>query len=454
MEAESSAQPGQRGSRWLIAIVFVSLVLRIVLLLVRGADLQTDPDAYIGHAQTLLTSGSFCVPETDQPTAFRPPAYPMLLAGFGAIGIKLTSVAAIINLIGSAVLIICSWWMARVVGLRGIWPPICAAAVGIDPLLLRYSVLPMTEIVSGAFLSVAILQTLKLCYETSDQSGKLPGIRSAVAAGICFGLGGLCRPILFVACAVITVILAGQFVVGRLFKRSVDDRHAGGMVVLPALVAGLILLPWIIRNAVQFDHFIPATTHGGYTLLLGNNPVFYNEVVMAPGNPRWDGDSLEQWQQKLVADLAADGIAPGEVAADAWHYAKAKRNISDNPAAFGKSVLLRLKRFGAIRPSAQPAGGGRIVSWFAAVFYGAIWIGLLTCGYLWLIHRQPRVQILFGAILSFLIMHSFYWTNTRMRAPLTAIIVVLSAVGWRYLVEVIGRRTVRSSGEISSLQNK
>lgn len=454
MEAESSDRPGQRGSRWLIAIVFVSLVLRIVLLLVRGADLQTDPDAYIGHAETLLTSGSYCVPGTDRPTAFRPPVYPILLAGFGAVGIELSSAVAIINLIASAVLIICAWWMARVVGLRGVWPPICAAAVGLDPLLLRYSVLPMTEIVSGAFLSVAILQMLKLCYESrggSEPAGKLTGMRSAVSAGICFGVGGLCRPILFVTCAVITLILAGQFVIGRLLKMSLNGKRGRSVVVLPALIAGLILLPWVIRNAVQFDDFIPATTHGGYTLLLGNNPVFYDEVVNAPGNPAWIGDSLGQWQEKLVEQLNADGVDPAdEVATDAWHYDRAIRHIGNDPTAFGKSVLLRWRRLGAIRPSVQQASGGSVMGLFAKILYGVVWVGLLTCAYLWIIHHQPRVQILFGAVLSFLIMHSFYWTNTRMRAPLTAVIIVLSAVGWRYLVESIEKRIGRSRSEIST----
>ena len=454
MEAEPSDRPGQRGSRWLIAIVVVSLVLRLILLLVRGADLQTDPDAYIGHAETLLTSGSYCVPGTDRPTAFRPPIYPVLLAGFGAAGVKLSSAAAIINLVASAVFIICAWWIARVVGLRGVWPPICAAAVGIDPLLLRYSVLPMTEIVSGAFLSVAILQMMKLCYEShggSEPSGNLPGMRSAVSAGICFGVGGLCRPILFVTCAVITLILAGQFVIGRLSKKSLNGKHGGGVVVLPALIAAMILLPWVIRNAVQFNHFIPATTHGGYTLLLGNNPIFYDQVVNAPGNPAWAGDSLGQWQEKLAAQLSADGVdAADEVAADAWHYDRAIRHIGNDPTAFGKSVLLRWKRLGATRPSVQQVSGGRVMGWFATILYSIVWIGLLTSGYLWVIHHQPRVQILFGAVLSFVMMHSFYWTNTRMRAPLTAVIIVLSAVGWRYLVESIEKRTGRSRSESST----
>ena len=42
--------------------------------------------------------------------------------------------------------------------------------------------------------------------------------------------------------------------------------------------------------------------------------------------------------------------------------------------------------------------------------------------------------LLWLAVLSFLIIHTFYWTNARMRAPLTAVIVVLSVSGWRPLI--------------------
>ena len=38
------------------------------------------------------------------------------------------------------------------------------------------------------------------------------------------------------------------------------------------------------------------TTHGGYTLHLANNPVFYGEVVRGPAGAVWDGGSLWRWQ--------------------------------------------------------------------------------------------------------------------------------------------------------------
>lgn len=441
--SESVAQPTQRESRRLIAIVFVAIVLRVVLILVRGADLRTDPDAYVAHAQALLDTGSFCVPGTEQPTAFRPPVYAVVLAAFGYFGFKFSTAAALVNLFSTAVVIIATWWTARVVGLRNMWPTVCASAVALDPMLLRYTVLPMTELLCAAFLSVAILQTLKLWY---DQQADRTGLQSAIGAGLCFGLGGLCRPIIFLVCAVVTVVMAVQFVIQR--YRGQGDmqnplvRKPNGLFVVPAMVAGLVLLPWIIRNAVQFNEFVPATTHGGYTLLLANNPVFYDEVVMASGHPTWQAASLDNWQQQLQRDQAADGIdRDSEVAVDKWNYARASRNISENPSLFFRSMLFRWQRFWAVQPTIST--GGTIVSWMTALWYSVAWLGLLCVTWLWLIRRQTRVHLMFWTLLSFFVVHSFYWTNARMRAPLTAVIYVLAGIGWHFLWQEIKNRTDR-----------
>lgn len=431
-------QPTQRESRQLIGIVFVAIMLRIVVLLFQGADLNTDPDAYVAHARTLLDTGSVCVPGTDRPTAFRPPVYAIVLAAFGFFGMKFSTAAAVVNLSSTVVVVIATWWLARIVGLRQLWPTICASAVALDPMLLRYSVLPMTELLSAALLSVAILQTLKLRY---NQQTPQASLKSAIAAGLCFGFGGLCRPIIFLVCAVITCVMAAQYIIHRYHHRNRTPKSSSvsGLFVLPAIIAGLILIPWVVRNAVQFNHFVPATTHGGYTLLLGNNPVFYNEVVMAPGGSTWQATSLETWQLQLQHEQTVDGIdRADEVAVDKWNYAIASRNISESPELFYKSVLLRWKRFWALKPSIQTSG--RLLGWATALWYGLAWLGLLACTYVWLVHRQARVQLLFWTLLSFLVVHAFYWTNARMRAPLSAVIFVLAGIGWQFLSQTIANK--------------
>jgi len=73
-------------------------------------------------------------------------------------------------------------------------------------------------------------------------------------------------------------------------------------------------------------------------------------------------------------------------------------------------------------------------------FYAVLWIGLLGS----LILRRSRtrtdcVRLLWAAILSFLLLHTFYWTNTRMRAPLTGAFAVLAVAGWREWLALLRR---------------
>ncbi|MCP4784272.1 MAG: hypothetical protein GY878_12025 [Fuerstiella sp.] len=475
--------PTPLESRWLIALVFTGITLRLLVLVFRGDDLNTDPDVYVGIAQTIVAGNGICVPGSDRPTAFRPPVYPLLLAALNLTGLKLTHAAGLINLVSGAVVIIGAWWMAREVGLPGRWPVLAAAAAALDPLLLRYSVLPMTECISAGLLTVAMLQIVKLFSEQSastansadswprltclnsrtaaptshnrfrqsvDCSNTTPRMKTAIVAGLCFGLAGLCRPVGLVMCAAMTLSLLlaatlrqagatrGHSVTSAAGKaRSTGLAGRAYLAVLPAVVAGVVVLPWIVRNAVQFGHFIPATTHGGYTLLLGNNPSFYREVVSAKGQPAWHGESLDRWQQEVLADMLADGVEPADdVAIDAWNYDRAVQNIRQQPGLFLQSCLLRWKRFWALQPSVTETELPLLTATAVAIWYSVMWSGLVGSLFCADIRRSGHIQLLWLAILSFLLVHTFYWTNTRMRAPLTGIIVVLSAVGW----EAICRR--------------
>ena len=446
-------RPTQRESRWLIALVCIGIALRIILMMVRGADLKTDPDGYVAHAETLLQIGSYCVPNSERPTAFRPPLYPVLLAGLRLVGLKANVAVALINLVSTALLIIATWWMARVVGLRRRWPNIAAAAVGLDPLLIRYSVLPMTETISAAFLAVGLLKMCRLWMALSDDSStdnsqsdasldnkehfvESP-LRSAVVAGLCFGLGGLCRPVILLTCAVVSAVTLARTVLLRdRIKDSATRRRNFGLSFVPAVVAASILMPWGVRNAVVFQHFIPATTHGGYTLLLANNPVFYHEVVQQPGQPAWQGESLDNWQQQMIGQMREEGIPlDSETATDNWQYQQAMRYINLDRVGFLQSVVLRWKRFWALRPSTDQTRSPAVFSTLSAIWYGLIFAGLAVSLLLCMIRQVTNIHLLWSSILSFLLLHTFYWTNTRMRAPLAAVLVILSVIGWHFIYE-------------------
>ncbi len=113
-----------------------------------------------------------------------------------------------------------------------------------------------------------------------------------------------------------------------------------------------MLAPWVARNAALFGQPIATTTHGGYTLLLGHNPVYYREVVSGPPGAVWDGRSLGAWQRSLEEELAAAGVSPSdETARDAWFGASARKIVLDEPGMAVRSGMTLLGRFWAVAPS-------------------------------------------------------------------------------------------------------
>lgn len=434
---DNISRPTATEARWLIGIVACATALRIAMLLLRGGDLHTDPDVYVALAKTVESSGGFSSPGTAVPTAFRPPLYPLTLAVLMSAGLKTSMAIACVALLAGVAVTIATWWMSQICGLRSVWCGLTAFFAGVDPLLLRYSSLPMTETLSAALLTVGVLQMLKLLPASEDSDGRLTAspIKSAAVAGLCFGLAGLCRPICFLTCGVLAFGLLISSAVHR--KRDHSCRVRLATALVPVLTAGLVLMPWVIRNAVQFHDFIPLTTHGGYTLLLGNNKVFYRDVVKAPGQPVWSEESLTAWQNALNEELASAGLVT-ETEQDTWMYARAKQAIRDDPSTFRKACLLRWKRFWAVQPRVTGSVVPGWIVWCVGVWYLLQWTGLAAS--LLFLRRHRIVPMLWLAVGSFLLLHSFYWTNTRMRAPLAGVIVVLAALGWQHLFEFIHTR--------------
>jgi hypothetical protein len=192
-----------------------------------------------------------------------------------------------------------------------------------------------------------------------------------------------------------------------------------------------IVAPWAIRNWLVFGRPIVTTTHGGYTLLLGNNPVFHREELNKPWGTVWSGDSLARWNTAIETEMRQDGIRPhDEVARDRWMSRRAWRNIRDEPAAFLSACWFRFLRFwnvaplGAVRQS-LPAP----LVWGVGAYYSVVTIGFLAGLVLLRREEWPRWMPPALLIASFTLVHLLYWSNARMRAPLIPAIALLATYG-------------------------
>jgi hypothetical protein len=211
------------------------------------------------------------------------------------------------------------------------------------------------------------------------------------------------------------------------------------MISWPCLVAlVLIVLPWGIRNNQQFGKFKFTTTHGGYTLLLGNNPVFYAEVVNQPWGTVWQGDSLDRWQQRVDSDFeAANPGKQNELERDTWMYRRAIDNISSDLPSFFRSCGLRFLRFWNVFPlSPSLRGTSSTIVWGIGLFYSFIGCGLALGLFRILKHGCCQKWIApILLLIAFTAVHLFFWSNMRMRAPLVPAIALISILGWSQIFE-------------------
>jgi hypothetical protein len=193
-----------------------------------------------------------------------------------------------------------------------------------------------------------------------------------------------------------------------------------------------IVAPWALRNWHKLGAPVITTTHGGYTLLLGNNPAFFREVVDQPLGTVWDGShgpGQAAWADEIHQEMARAGI-DSEVDRDRWMSRRAWSHIAEHPADFVRACLLRLIRFWNVIPSGPAAQGLPAPAWYAVGAWYLTVFGLALCGVL----RACRTGLaswlpLLLLIASFTAVHLLYWSNVRMRAPVTPAVAVLAAFG-------------------------
>jgi hypothetical protein len=410
--------PFPRADRWLLrGLVIATVATRLLAAAIWWSDTATDPDAYVGIAKAIAAGDGFCTPGTKTPTAYRPPLYPLLLSGYAALPAPLSNDGIVaLNTLFSILLVLALFLRLRQNGFSLLGSTIAAGAILLDPLLIRATPLAMTEPVF-TFLVTAALLTL------------LTNERLSVGAGLFLGLAALCRPTVW---PFIGLYSLGLLIVHRRYGK--DAIRPLGMMWL---VIAAVVSPWVIRNQAVMGHPILTTTHGGYTLLLGNNPVLYNEVARQPWGTVWEGASLDRWQRAMLAEMDADlGPNADEVAMDRWQAAKAWRHIRDDPAGFGWAVWYRVRSLWSLSPRGQ-AGESLpgVVRWLVAAWYAALFGFAIAGAVIWWRERRPGLWVLLLFIASVQMMHLVYWTDMRMRAPLHPVLALLAAVAverlWR-----------------------
>jgi Dolichyl-phosphate-mannose-protein mannosyltransferase len=388
----------RRFSLRLGAIVLVAILLRAAVM-VRGPGPFDDPDNYLPLARSLAGGGGFSL--DGHPTAYRPPLYPLMLAPLILmLGTRVFWGVALLHISLGAGTVLLTAIAARGSGLSERRALIAGFLVACDPVLISQVRSVMTE-TPTAFLVAATLAALTY-----------PGNLGKVLGGLSLGFAVLCRPSVL---AGTTLVILADFLVK---SGSLADRMVRGSVLV--LMVGVVLLAWTIRNMSLFGEPIFTTTHGGYTLALANNPVYYREVLNGPPGRVWSGADQFLWWDSVNRATArmSEPQADRYLRATVWELARAR------PADFARASLARLGRFWGLAPAASVYPSR--IRWVTIAWTIPFWIALLfglMQGELW---RWPRIAApLWVAGLT--LVHCVFWTDLRMRAPIVPAIALIAA---------------------------
>lgn len=422
-------------NRWRRAgwcMILLGILLRIGVVVWRYRDLSIDTDAYLAIAKNLQDGAGYCS-VLGQPTAYRPPLFPCLVALFngifGAIGIAILQVCA------GAVTLIATRWMTTRLRYSPQQSIVALILVAFDPLLVFYTSQAMTEVLMTSLVTLWLALHWPIVAFRSTPERPLAERKAALidsplvgslASGFMLGLAALCRPTIWpfvVLWAIVSVVWNWYQCKQRRHTCSIRESLRTCIPFATAVI--LTISPWVIRNLIVIGRPILTTTHGGYTAALGNNDSFYQHVASQPFGTIWPEKHFRDWQDSVEQELAQQKISTqDELNRDRAMTEMATDWICRHFGQFIACAGYRIRNFwspvplAAHLPTAVRFGCGA---------YGIV-VALLALKGLVSRHIEPSFRRMVAVlVVSLTLLHSVYWANARMRAPAMPMIAILAA---------------------------
>jgi hypothetical protein len=312
--------------RWVLACVFLGLVLRVAFALVYWVNqpLTHDEREYLALGRSVARGEGFQYP-ADEPSPGtgqqfgRAPGYPLFLA---ALGVTTPSEHAPrrVQIAQACVGALGIWLIAAIAGrVAGGRAAVTAAAIAaVYPALVW---MPSYVLSETLYSTIALAAALVL----TPRPGGPPAARSqSLAAGVLIGVAILVRPG--------TLFFVPAIALWLLWQRRIGD------AALFAVIAALCVLPWTIRNHRVYGRWIAVASEGGITFWTGNHPL-----------ARGDGDlaaNVAIKRAELEFRAAHPGLTPEQM--EPLYYQDAVAWIRREPVAW--LALVARKAFYTVVP--------------------------------------------------------------------------------------------------------
>lgn len=263
-----------------------------------------------------LTKGEGYTWQDGQPTSFRPPGFPLFLAGmYRTFGVHYSLAYAMFCLLGGAGCVL-TYLLARELlpegGARtaGAFAAVYVPYVHMATFFASEN-LYIPCLTLGALLFIRSLKT--------DSWAPLAG------AGLVLGWATLTRPYTLLLLPIcLAVVALGQVRRGQL--------RVGPLAVLPATFLAVVL-PWTARNYATFGHPVLVATNGGSTFYGGNNDRVLTEPAL-----------LGYWTLDGLPGRAEVLATPDEVSHDQMEWELGIHWVRDHLASLPRLYVYKLVR--------------------------------------------------------------------------------------------------------------
>jgi 4-amino-4-deoxy-L-arabinose transferase-like glycosyltransferase len=394
----------------ILSILAVALVLRLVVVFsVQPPAVVMDAESYDRAAKNILHHHTFAFFDA-RPTAFTVPGFPLLLSAIYIVfGESNFTAVRLINCVLSVLTIFFVYLIGREIFEQKTIPLIAAVLLAVYIPALTANQYILTEVLFS-FILIVFFYVFLLAL-------KSPGIKLQLLAGFLLGLCCLVRPVPFFFPAFVFLIQFAAYII-RSRKEGISaffqsNLKRYGLLYLATVLA---LSPWIIRNYVVFDKFIPFATQSGHPFLKGS---YYN----------YDFPAGEVWIK---------GLSEIEQNKHWWREGKKHfwEELNKSPARYSYWYLSKIHRLWH-RPHVSSQVNWKIRK--IAVMEHSILVWLCSFAFIILIvskngfSRLPIVYLIYHTV-----MHIPFLGSGRYFFPATAFVLILSA----YCIDLILRSLV------------
>jgi 4-amino-4-deoxy-L-arabinose transferase-like glycosyltransferase len=431
----SAAVSGQVSGATVVRLFLLMLAIKAVIAFlafplisqVLGSNYHSDlfPDQYDAIAENLAAGNGYRVFTETAPTMLRSPGFVVLLAGiFFLFGKGILAVQVVQYFMSAGTAIFVYLITNRLVAMPRV--SIVASAV-----YLFHPMVLVSDSRGGVDTMLMLCMTVStwLLYRAIDRRR----ISDFVFLGLAFGVTMLVKPSVALILPAVGLFL--------MLARSIWQSSLVQLIrnfAITGLVAGLVLVPWVVRNYEISGHFVPTMTVGGLALFQGV------EVVKHSGENKDHLELLDDAaveQSRIAHEMGLhiyEGFFPqfytvddelkfyNELGRRAWE------DYREHPMLLVRAIVHNSWAFWF--------QGRTEMATILDLFIMVPFLVLSTIGAVSVISREPRGWILVITIVAFMLPHLVIIALARHCSTIIPLLAVLTAGS---LPAVIGRRTER-----------